>query len=407
MPEIIPFKAIHYTQENKDLLTTQPYDRISDEMQDVYYKRHEHNLIRLIKGKNLQNDNEVQNKYIRARNYFADWLQKGILKEEDDPALYAYYQTYNVRGETKTRKGLTCMVRIHPLGDSIHPHESTHIAPKEDRFRLLLQTETFFEHVFMLYTDASRRVVSTLDGFTNGKPLMRCKDDLGEIHTVWKISDKKAIDTIRENLYNKDLIIADGHHRYEATLRLNKETGSVKYILATLFNTEEELYTLATHRAIFDCSMDLGQFIGRVSEFFTVTPYRTDEESIREFLEDIRIEGMSLCSFGLVTQKGLFLLVLRGKTDELDVNILHQYIFNKLLDITPEDLDREKKVHFYRSEEDVMRRTFKGEYVASFLVNPVKINQVKILVKQGRRFPQKTTDFYPKLVSGLLMARFK
>jgi uncharacterized protein (DUF1015 family) len=351
-------------------------------------------------------DNEVQNRYTRAKNVFAGWLRDGVLKEETEPALYSNYQIYTVNGEKKTRKGLTCMVRVHPLGEQIHPHESTHVAPKEDRFRLLQTTGAFFEHVFMLYSDEEKRVAAIQDRYCQDKPVVKCVDDYGESNVVWKIQDKDAINEIKEYLHRRELIIADGHHRYEATLRLSKETGKPRYILVTLCNIEDELFTFATHRAIFDCRVSLKQLISLLSTMFDVVPYSTDEESVVNLLEDVRIEGLTLCTFGMVTPHGLYLLKLRGKTLELDVNILHQLILDRLLDVTPVDIANEQKVHFYRSEREVINRTLAGEYEVSFLVNPVKISQIKALVRQGKRFPQKTTDFYPKLVSGLVMAKF-
>ena len=406
MPEIIPFQAIYYGVNQHNLLTTQPYDRISQDQQEEYYKRHENNVIRLIKGKDLPTDNQVENKYTRARKFFTDWMRQGILRMDPAPALYTNYQTYNYRGQTKVRKGLSCMVKIHELGRSIHPHESTHIAPKEDRYKLLDITEAFFEHIFMLYSDEKKTVAKLMDDCIKGDPIAKAQDDFHETHTVQRIADKRVIEAIQKELLHKDLIIADGHHRYEATLRLKTEKKKVNYILATLFNIEEELTNLPTHRAVFGITVSLVHLLEQCSSEFTITRYGTDNDSVTEFIEDVRVEGLNKCAFGLVSDKWLYLLAAKQRQNELDVNILHNDILYKFLDISPDDLAKENKLHYYRSEEEVIKRTLNREYVVSFLVNPVKIAQIKSLVRQGKRFPQKTTDFYPKLLSGLLMAKF-
>lgn len=438
MAEISAFRGFYYNVPKvKDLskVTTQPYDRIDDELQDEYYKRSPHNLVRIVKGKEESGDNDGKSKYTRASVTLVDWLKSGVLTEDDEPALYAVHHVYKTDDGEKTRRGFIAMVKTAEFGrGDIYPHEVTHAGPKVDRLKLYLASNAFCEHVFFLYSDPKNKVNSVLQNYTSQQPILQAVDDFGEKHLVWKITDKDALASIKRAMANQKLIIADGHHRYETTLELKKQVAQRKlkftapespdYVLATLVNMDDEgLTCFATHRAVYDVDVNPENFLSKAREMFDVAEYPPSDDQKTEFLEDCRIGGFETPTIGVIMNKSETFYILTPKDisklekmiegkhssewKRLDVNLLHSIIFEKIVGITKEDLLHEQKVHFYRSSNEVIEQVVQGKYSAGFILNPVKMKTIRDIVKNGERFPQKTTDFYPKLLSGLVMVKFR
>jgi uncharacterized protein (DUF1015 family) len=438
MPRIYPFKGVHFdTSKVKDLtpLTTQPYDKINPALQDEYYRRSEHNLIRVI----LRKDEPGRDKYQDAAATMKEWLTSGVLVQDAKPAVYVYHQIYRTPNGVKTRKGLSALVQIDEPGKGkILPHEQTHSGPKIDRFKLLSATKTHTEQVFFLYSDPEKVVNRICDEAAKGKPDFEAKDDLGETHRVWRLDDPEKISAIQKAMEPKDCIIADGHHRYETSWNYKqdqankgvKATGAETpdNVLATLVNMDDDLTIYGTHRLCYDIqSFDMAKVLNGAKSAFDIREYSFNNDSEeraarRDLLEDLKVEGMSKPCFGAVAKgsKSHYLFVTRDvkaaasqvkdKRSEdwrsLDVCLLHTLILEKLLGIGPEQLAAEKNVHFYRSADetiDHVRAT--GPYQVAFLVNPVRMDQIQKVVKNGEKFPQKSTDFYPKLLTGLLLCK--
>ncbi len=438
MPRIFPFRSVHFDTANGiDLskVTAQPYDKIDAPLQEEYYRRDEHNIIRVIKRR----DEPGRDKYADAAATIEEWLAAGILKRDGKPAFYAYFQTYKTPQGPKTRKGLSALVRIDEPGKgNILPHEETHTGPKIDRFNLITATRAHTEQVFFLYSDPGKAVDKILDEVSTGKPDFEAVDDLGETHRVWRIDDPARIRALQKSLESRECIIADGHHRYETGWNYRKEMlkqgkkaqgpESFENILATLVNMEGELTIFGTHRVVGGVpGFDPAKLPGAAGRVFDVREYpfadAAEEKNARaELLEDLRIEGTAMPCFGVALQgaSAHFLFVVRDlkaaaalvreeKSEDwraLDVNILHTVVLEGILGIGPAELAAEKNVEYLRSADEAVGRVRgAGDAQAAFLVNPVKIGQIRRIVKKGERFPQKSTDFYPKLLSGLLLCR--
>src|SRR3972149_3362219 len=221
MPKIFPFRAILYNKDkvkNVSSVVTQPYDKIDASLQEIYYKRNEYNIVRIIKRK------DEPDKYNAAGKTFKDWLSSSVLQRDAVPAIYVYHQIYKVGDEIRVRKGLTALVQLEEFGKGrVYPHEETHTGPKVDRFNLMLTTGANFGHVFMLYSDREQFVNKLLDEYSRSEPIFEAKDDFGEVHKVWRITDAQAIKRLQKELDGKDVIIADGHHRYETAITYRNE----------------------------------------------------------------------------------------------------------------------------------------------------------------------------------------
>lgn len=439
MPRIFPFRAVRFdtARLGTDLtrVTTQPYDRIPADLQEEYYQRHEHNIIRIIKRK----EESGRDKYGDSARTLEEWLKGGIFRQDAEPALYAYFQTYKTPQGMKTRKGLSALVRIDEPGKGkILPHEQTHTGPKIDRFNLLMATRAHTEQIFFLYSDPEKVVDRILEEASRAKPDAQATDDLGETHRLWRISDPKKIQALQKALEARECIIADGHHRYETSWNFRQEmekrraraegNESHQNVLATLVNMDGELTIFGTHRLVSDVEgFDRVKLLKAAEKSFEVRDYpfadAAEEGSARsEMLEDLRLEGLERPCFGVAARGAeahhLFLVrdvkaaaaqVREKKSEEwrsLDVNLLHTVVLEGMLGVGPAQLAAEKNVEFLRSADEAIDKVrAPGPYQAAFLVNPVKMDQIRKIVRNGERFPQKTTDFYPKLLTGLLLCK--
>ncbi len=412
MPEIFPFRALRYAQRDVTPLVTQPYDRIDSRLQREYGERHRHNFVRVDKPAGTHED---------AAATLREWERTGVMVRDPRPALYAYHQLH---GGT-VRKGLTALVR---LDDRIHKHEETHTGPKADRLEMIKATRAHISHVFLLYSDPQKTVNRILDEASAWPPILEGRDDFGETHRVWRVDDPNAVASIRGVLATKDAIIADGHHRYETACtyrNLMRAQGaacegpeSFENVLATLVNMDDGLTIYGTHRVIHGLArVDLS----RIGEF-TVSELGERVEPFFDVSEpgDVKaaLAAQSTPAFGLVEPgRAPRLLVVRdvvraaaqvkaAKSEawrSLDVNILHTVILDGMLGVTPEHTAKEMHVDYLRSADEAAERVRSGRAQCAFLVNPVRMDQIRSIVAQGERFPQKTTDFYPKLLSGLLL----
>ena len=438
MPKIHPFRAVRFDPAKVgDLtqVTTQPYDKINAALQDEYYKKHPNNLIRVI----LRKDEPGQDKYQGAARTLEEWIAQGVMVRDAKPALYAYHQTCKTPQGVKLRKGLSALVQIDEPGKGkILPHEQTHTGPKIDRFNLITATKAYTEQVFFLYSDPEKAVNALVDESTKGAPDLVATDDLGETHKVWRIEDPAKIAAIQKILEAKDCIIADGHHRYETSWNVKqdclkkgaklKDVESPANVLATLVNMDDELTIFGTHRLCYDVpNFNLEKLLRAAEGVFDVRDYpfadaATEKEARRDLLEDLRIEGLTKPCFGVAAKdaKAHYLFVVRDvkaaakkvkaeRSEDwrsLDVCILHTLILEELLGVGPKQLADEKNVEFLRSADEAVEKVRATKpYQVAFLVNPVRMDQIKRVVKNGEKFPQKATDFYPKLLTGLLLCQ--
>lgn len=445
MAEIFPFKAWMYNTAKVgelEKVLTQPYDKISPEMQARYHDLHPHNLVRVIKGKTTRNDDATNNVYSRAKNFLREWIDQRILVESNTPAIYAYGQEYEIPGspgEKRTRKGFIALGRVVDYTAGIvFPHEQTLSAPKQDRLELLRQTRTHCECIFMLYSDPTHRIDQILEETAQRPAGVRVVDEFGTVHSLWAITNEGRIQRIVEAMRNKKLIIADGHHRYETALNYRNERRAKErapqepvrpydQTMMTFVNTERAgLTILPTHRVISNLvSFDLKKFLVDAQQYFHLKGFKffTPEEKHQrreEFRRELTEVGQVFKTVGLYATGTSNFYLLRLKSDlnwsallsgvserqrSLDVVILHKILLEKCLGITEAQVRAEQHIQYLREFDKGMERVDRGEAQLCFFLNPTPLEQVRDLALAGERLPQKSTDFYPKLLSGLTMYR--
>ncbi|MEO0079176.1 MAG: DUF1015 domain-containing protein [candidate division WOR-3 bacterium] len=418
MADIKPFPGIRYNPAlipDLSKVITQPYDKVTTKLQAEYYQRHQFNFIRLILPKE-------SDPYASSARSCHSWFAQGILKRDPEPAVYLLEEKFQVAGRTLTRKGFIAAIRVEEFEKGVVlPHEFTLSKPKADRLNLLRATRQDYEQIFMLYPDPNHELDQVLEA--SGRPLMEARDDYQVLHRVWVLTDKAKLARLREFLADRKLLIADGHHRYETALtyRYEKEKeqpvppdAALRFKTAAFFNISDPgLVILPTHRLLTNLAdFNLGMLMDRLLEFFTVTP--VPDEKARAELESAGKGEKSNAYILYAGKYRSFLVQLRkqdailrffpqGRSPEyraLDVAVLHSVIIEGLLGISREQI--EGYVRYERDWDETVRRVDSGEAQLAFLMNPTRVEQVQALAEKGERMPQKSTDFYPKLVSGLV-----
>ena len=428
MAEIIPFKALRYDPDQVKLedVLTQPYDKITPEMQSKYYEKSTHNLVRIILGKAGETDTDSFNVYTRAAEYLHDWRSGGILKQDPDPGIYAYSQTFTVPGtrDLQERRGLIALGRLHDYAEGVvHRHEQTLSKPRADRLNLLRATRAHFGQIFMLYSDPAHEIEALLKSRMDEDPDISLLDEYETLHRVWRIHDPALIHAVQQKMRDKKLLIADGHHRYETALAYRNErraaTGSSdpnaphEFVMMTLIPMESRgLVILPTHRIVHGLlDFDRERMLEAAAEFFDIDriDLRTESRSATTLLGQAGENGTA---FVAVTRQGPYLM--RAKQDaiqhalrdvpalqrELDVVQLHRVLLERVLGISEEAIRNQENVRYERDAFEAISWVRQGANVA-FLMNPAKIEQVRDIAFGGEVLPQKSTDFYPKLLSGL------
>lgn len=418
MATIAPFPGIKYNRSkvgDLNLVITQPYDKITPEMQTKYYDVSPYNYVRLILGREAD-------RYAEAERTFNDWVSSSILVKDPIPAFYPYHQEFKRKGEAKVRKGFVAVVELEEFEKGgILPHERTLSKPKADRFTLMRRTKKNFEQVFMLYADPEDRIQKLFARACAQPPERTVTDEYETNHRLWTVTDRDSIRQVKDVMKNKVLFIADGHHRYETSLNYRNEarreypgyqgSEAFNYRMVTLVNVADPgLLILPTHRLIFNLGeFDFDRFLKRSGEFFAAK--KVSESEIVEGMKT----GSNQHTFGLFTkQGGSYLLTLQNRSaldrfvptersrdyKELDVTILHSVLIENILGIKPEQI--EDYVRYEREFEDAITKVKNGESQLAFLLNPTRPEQVEKVAQNRERMPQKSTDFFPKLVSGLV-----
>jgi len=417
MPEIKPFRGIRYNTEtitNLADVICQPYDQISNRMQREYKSRNPYNFVRLVLTKYAEG-HDRQREYRDAKKYTDTWINDKIFLTDNKEGIYPYWQEFSLGNNKYLRKGFISVVRLEELGKgNILPHEKTLSKPKADRLNLLRITKKDFEPVFLLYTDPKNHVNDLIEKECTDKPLIEVEDENKIIHKLWHIDEPTKINKITAFLKDSIFVIADGHHRYETAFNYRNElkgideTHPANFKMLALVNIEDPgLVILPTHRLIKDLSdFSLGAFLERTEKYFEIK--KTDKSSIARELEEMQSK-----TFGFYSAQTAYTLKLKSddamneflpdRSKEycsLDVAILHAILIEKVLGITPEKI--EDHVRYERGVTATMRRVDSGAFQFCFLMNPTRPEQVKEIAQNKERMPQKSTDFYPKLISGLV-----
>ena len=444
MAEIQSFRGVLYnTQRVKpaDVLT-QPYDKITPEMRERYLKLSPHNLIRIELGKEEAGDSESNNKYTRARDLYQAWLRDGILRRSAKPALYYLEQTFapfsgsqarTPMSQTLMRKALIARVRLHPWDEGkILPHEHTLSKPKVDRMALLRACGSQQGQIFMLYPTPKQTISDLLVGtaLRAVRPVIECVDDYNVTNKLWEIIDPGTIKAAQEALRAVKFYIADGHHRYETALAFRDEcrahsAGSgqaaakkpdpnapYEFVMATLVDMNDPgLVILPTHRAVTNLgAFDKRKFREQLAKNFTIEPQPTLEKLLAA-MSASRTPALGMRDaeeFALLRPKNLDALrpLFANKPplwDTLDVALLHVGILEALLGIDDVRLREEANVTYWREPEKAAELVKTGKAQLAFFLNPTHVEDVKAIADARSRMPQKSTDFYPKLLSGMVI----
>lgn len=426
MAEIAPFKALRYDSHQLRLedVVTQPYDKITPEMQARYYELSPHNLVRIIRGKEGETDTPSFNVYTRASEYLHDWRAGGLLKQDPEPSLYFYSQTFTVPGtrDLAERRGFIGLGRIQDYSDNVvFRHEQTLAKPRADRLNLLRHAKAHFGQIFMLYSDPEAEIERLLQ--TEEEPDMSVLDEYEVLHRVWRVFDPGIVQTIQQLMLNKKLLIADGHHRYETALTYRNErreqAGSVspsapcEFVMMTLIRMESKgLVILPTHRIIHGLlDFDRERMIEASKKFFDIQriDMRTESRSATTLLQQA---GEGGTAFVAVIKQGPYLMRAKKRAlqdalsampahqRDLDVIQLHKILLERVLGISEEAIRNQDHVKYERDAFEAISQVRQGANVA-FLMNPARIEQVRDIAFSGEVLPQKSTDFYPKLLSGM------
>jgi uncharacterized protein (DUF1015 family) len=438
MADIQPFQAFRYDPQRVSPahVVTQPYDKISPDLQDRYYTASPYNLVRIILGRRGEEDNPENNVYSRAAAYFREWRQEGILRRDASPSLYAYSQRFTVPGPNAgrpgsgaemERRGFIALGRIEDYAAGVvFRHEQTLAKPKADRLDLLRSTHAHFGQIFMLYEDSGQ--IDCL--LTNpGAPDIAVTDEYGVSHSVWQVSDPQLIDSIRNAMSGKKLIIADGHHRYETALNYRNECrgkassmptaqpGSAPYDFAmmTFVNMNSPaLAILPTHRVVHSLpSFSEEAFRKSARAFFDVEEVDSplDANRATAMLRECGRAGTTIlavsarCAFLLHHPNPNAAKVFNGlsvRQQSLDVVQLHKVLLENVLQLTEESIRNQQNISYVRDTTEALSHV-QGSTRANivFLMNPCRMSQVRDIAFAGEVMPQKSTDFYPKLLSGL------
>lgn len=422
MAIVKPFKGLLYNKDKIDEIgkvTCPPYDVISKEEQEEYYNLSPYNIVRVELGKVFEEDDEKNNVYKRARNYLEAWISEGVLVFDESPFYYLYTQEYEYEGKSYLRTGIVAAVKIEDYETkTILPHEKTLPKAKEDRLNLLRETHTNVSLVFGFFSDSTRKARLVINEVLKSeKPLFYFKDKEGVSHSLYRIPEVFETD-IFEALYDAQIFIADGHHRYETALRfrdeMRKKYGEVEdawyeYILMTIVPVESNMLILPIHR-LLDMETDYKEkeIAEKLSAFFEVIPL-PGSEHLRQELFNSKEIGV----YGLVTSSNIFLLKIKPESmnllnpemppilRNLDASILNVLVFEKIFLIDQTNI--EKKIIFTSNFREVIEEPKRNHNLIGFVLRPVPIETIREVSLQGLTMPQKTTFFYPKLWTGLVM----
>lgn len=430
MAAVRPLRGLRYntTKVSLDRVVTQPYDKISKEMRDRYYAADPHNMVRVILGESREEDSAASNVYTRAAATLREWRQRGVLEPMKSAAFLAYFQRFSApgTGEEHVRKGFIGLGRLEDYADKVvYPHERTLAGPKQDRLQLLRHTRTHFEQIFMLYEDEEQRIDLLLDRASDRKPDIEVADEYGVSHMLWILDDEPLIEQIQTAMKSRKLIIADGHHRYETALAFRDEQraernsvseGPHDWIPMTFFNMRSPaLAVLPTHRLISRLqNFSSAGFLECAASFFDVAGGPETPEAFAALLKQA---GQHRPTIGMVTDGGSRRALLGQKSADLsavmadlserertlDVVLLHRLLIERCLGISEEAVKHESHITYCRGFSEAMQAVAVGTAQIAFLLNPVRLDQMRDIVYEGHVMPQKSTDFYPKVLSGLVL----
>jgi uncharacterized protein (DUF1015 family) len=445
--QLFPFRAYRYNPAKVDpaRVLTQPYDKITPEMQQRYAALSPYNLITIEKGLTHASDSTSANVYTRAARALDEWIAAQILVRDPAPAFYAYFQEFSAPGSKarQVRKGLIALGRVLDYSDGIvFRHEQTLSGPKADRLELLRHTRAHTGQLFMIYDDPASRIDALLDSAASAAPDMEVRDEYVVAHKIWRIAQADKVVAIQSAMADRKLVIADGHHRYETALAYRDEQRKAQRkahgisaaaaaadapydkVMMTLVNSRsKDLVILPTHRLVAGLTrFDFASLLNRLTAFFDAREISLSGDATQRAAfarEQLAAAGRSTHAIGAYAGGDrLAILSLKPSANlaaafpgasprqrGLDVVLLHGLILDKGLGITAEAVRAEQNLRYEREAAAAISAVAEGRAQICFLLNPVRVEQVMEMALAGEVLPQKSTDFYPKMLSGVTMYR--
>ncbi len=435
MAELYPFRGVTYSADrivSFDRVVTQPYDKITPEMQKSYYEKNPYNFVRVILP--MEQKAGTGERYKLAGETLRSWMDEGVVSRSHTACFYPYHQIYRGpgTGKTRTRRGFVGLGKLSDFSEGIiRPHEHTHNGPKIDRLKLTCATGCQFGQLFMLYSDPEGSINGLLDSAVeNTSPLIELKDEYGVVHRMWNVERTEVIEAVQRGMKDRNLYIADGHHRYETALTYWRERRAAgvemigneaidRAMMTFVCLQDRGLIVLPTHRVLFGLKdFSLPSLIESLSEEFEVSEVgRATQDDLIKALGAISGRRWNY----LLAAKGeqtLFDLRLKPEVHpadriegtqsdiwkSLDVAVLHKLILERRLGISPEDLEHQRRVEYLREPSEALERVLdlQSKYQAVFFLNPTSVEEVTAVADRGECMPQKSTDFYPKMLTGLV-----
>lgn len=416
MAYIKPFRGILYNPliVNGDMITAPPYDIITPTYKEDLYKKSDYNIVRIDYGMDLPGDSDAVNKYTRARDSFELWMSNGILLRDETPSFYAYEISYTAYEKHLNLKGLMALVRIEELGSGVYPHEATYSKPKADRLNLMRACNANISPIYALY-NSPEKITSNILARCLNNPLLISKDVEGAIHKIFRIDDVTLHKQITNEFLDKSIYIADGHHRYEVALEFKKEVEQASrnerdrgqshydYVMMFLANIQDDGITVfPTHRLV-KCPFGQAHILKKLEKYFEI-----NTADLRKDITDILIMNNSNAiglymnmdqTWYILKYMGERLRDVHPSLNNLDVVLLHELILNKILDIN--------EFAYEMNPKEAIRMVQSGDFDAAFFLKPTRLRDVEQVALANKRMPPKSTYFYPKLLTGLVINSFK
>jgi uncharacterized protein (DUF1015 family) len=433
--EIRPFKAYRFNPEivgNGGDCLIPPYDLSGQAVREHFYRKNEHNIIRIICGQASEKDCNRKNQYTRAAEYLDDWIKKGAIKQDGADSIYTYIQNFDIGGKGYERASFISLAKLEDYGPKVMAHEDTLNNLKADFLKLQQATSAQFGLIFMLYEDATMAADKIIKQYTKSRPLLDHTDEDAVRHRLFAITAKNDVETITKMMADKSCIIADGHHRYATALSYYKQTKKQEaaYQIMAFTNTlSEGLAVLPTHRLVCRLkNFNSENLLAALKTNFDITDYSFDSDAGKAKAKESMLRKMKAESakgnnaFGIYTgppQAGCFhVVVLKDKTAmdraaakkseawrRLEVAVLHKLILEKLLGIGEKELAEKSHLEYVTDINDAVPQTIErvdtGQVQAAFFVNPEKIRSIQLVAQTGETMPQKSTFFYPKMFTGI------
>lgn len=430
MAKIVPMKGLRYNSSKVDIneVVTPPYDVIDAKGQEDFYAKNPYNVIRLELGKTSSDDNEENNRYTRAAAFLGEWIASGVLVNEEKPSVYLYEQEFAARGETKVRSGFIAGVQANDYSKGeVLPHEETLPKHKADRLNLMKATRANFSPIFGLYADPDHSIETVLNTAKgNQKPDAEVTDEQGVINRLWVVSDENAVQYVVDQMASKKVFIADGHHRYETAVNFGKEMADqgksgFDYLMICLVNLYNEgLVVFPTHRVVKNLAeFNLNSLVEKLTEDFTVEEVKG--LGLNDFIAKLEAQGENTHAFGLYADSKYYLITLKDEDRldrvtmegrsaawrRLDVSILHTLILEKLLGIGSRQRADESNLVYLRDDEATKAAVDNGSAQLALFMNSTRVEEVTDIATGGEKMPQKSTFFYPKVITGMVLNNYQ